>query len=129
MANSRNKKLFPKCHLPVSIHGLVATFSCSDTGNCIIGKCGEYSSAKLSNDYFNTRSTSDNDSTSPSDICDVDGEDDNVDANFISYYEWSRSEDNKLQKVLFKTSIDQSIVLLNSAVKILKHLYVHVKRV
>lgn len=81
MANGRNKKLFPKCHLPVSIHGLVATFSCSDTGNCIIGKCGEYSSAKLSNDYFNTRSTSDNDSTSPSDISDVDGEDDNVDAN------------------------------------------------
>ena len=61
------KKLFPECCLPVTIDELVAKFSCSDTENCMIGECSECSSAKLRSDKFNTTSTSDNDSTSPSD--------------------------------------------------------------
>ena len=35
-----NKKLFPECCLPVTVHEL-AMFSCSDTENCMIGKCDE----------------------------------------------------------------------------------------
>ena len=73
--NGMNKKLFPECCLPVTVHELVAMFSCSDTENCMIGKSDECSSTKLSSDNFNTRSTSDSDSTSPSDVSDVDGED------------------------------------------------------
>ena len=68
----------------------------------MIGKCSECSSAKLSSDNFNTRSTSD--STSSSNVGDIDGGVEKVDEDSISYYKWARCEDNKLQKVLFKTS-------------------------
>ena len=123
-----NKKLFPECHLPVTIHELVAKFSCFNTENCMNSKCSECSSTKLSSDNFNTRSTSDSDLMSLSDVSDINGEDENVDEDSISYYEWVRCEDNKLQKVLFKTSIDKSIRLLHITVKTLKR-HIQIKRV
>ena len=93
----------------------------------MIGECSECSSTKLSNDNFSTRSTPDSDLTSHSDVSDVDGDDENVDEDSISNYKWARCKDSNLQKILFKTSIDESIRLLNSTVKaIIGHL--HVKR-
>ena len=65
LANGMNKKLFPECLLLIKIHKMVAKFSCSDTNNCMIGKCSECSSTKLSSDNFNTTSPFDSDSTSP----------------------------------------------------------------
>ena len=90
-----NKKLFPECRRLVTIH--VAKFSCSNTENCMIDECSKCSSTKLSSDNFNTRSTSDNDSTSPSDATVVNGEDENVEKDSILYYEWARCEDDKFQ--------------------------------
>ena len=96
LVNGMNKKLFPECRLPVANHELLAKFSCSDTENCMIGECSECSSTKFSSDNFNTKSTSNSDSRSPCDVSDVDGEDENVDEDSISYYEWAPCEDNKL---------------------------------
>ena len=82
-----NKKLFPECRLSVTIHELVAKFSCYDTENCMIGECSACSSTKHSSNNFNTRSTSKSDSTSPSDVSGIDGEDENVGKDYISYYD------------------------------------------
>ena len=119
------KKLFSEGRLFVTNHELVAKFSCSVTEHCMIGERSECSSTKLSSDNFYTRPTSDSDSTSPSAASCVEGEDGNVNEDSISYYEWAPCEDNKLQKLLFKTSVDESIHLLNSTVKTLKR-HIHV---
>ena len=92
LTNGMNKNLFPECRLPVTIHELVANFSCFDTENCMISGCSEWSSTKFSSDNFNTRSTSNSDSTSPSDVSDVDKEDENEDKDSISYYKWARCD-------------------------------------
>ena len=73
-----NEKLFLECRLPETIHELVAKFSSSDTENCMIGECSECSSTKLS---------SDGDSKYLNDVSDVDGEDENVDEDSVSYSE------------------------------------------
>ena len=124
LANGLNKKLFPECRLPVTIHELVGKFSCTDDENCMTGKCDKCSSTKFTSDGFNA--TSDRDLTSPDDASNVEEEGDSEGE--ISYYEWARCDNNKLQKVLFKKSIEESIHLLNSTIKTLKY-HIHVKRV
>ena len=105
LANGLNKKLFPECRLPVTIYELVGKFSCTDDENCMTGKCDKCSSTKLTSDDFNA--TSDSDLTSPDDASDV--EEECGSEGEISYYEWARYDNNKLQKVLFKKSIEESI--------------------
>ena len=68
LANGINKKLFPECRLPETIHELVAKFSCNDTEDCMTGKCEVCSSTKLTCDNFNTSSDSDSTSDDSSDI-------------------------------------------------------------
>ena len=86
LANAMNKKLFSDCRLPVTTLELVAKFSCSEIENCMTGECNECSSPELSGD-FNTISTFDSGSLSPSDTSNVDVEDENMDEDSISYYE------------------------------------------
>ena len=74
-----NKTLFP--------HKPVATFSYSDTEDCMIGEYNKCSSTKLSSNNFNTRCTSDSDSTSPTNVSDVDRENKNVQKDYVSYCE------------------------------------------
>ena len=119
LTNGINKKLFPECHLPETIHELVAKFSCSDTEDCTTGKCEVCSSTKLTCDNFNTSSDSD----STSDDSSGTNEESHSDGDSICYYKWARCDDNQLQKVFFKTSIDESIQLLNSPVKTLNTIY------
>ena len=94
-----NKKLFPECHLSLAIHERVTKFSCSGTKNCMIGKCSDCSSTKLSTDSVNIRFTSGSDLTSPSDVSDVGGEDKNVGEDSISYYEWESCGKSSLKQV------------------------------
>ena len=124
LANGINKNLFPECRLSETIHELVAKFSCSDTEVCMTGKCEVCSSTKLTCNNFNT--SSDSDSTSD-DSSDTD-EKSHSDGDSICYCKWARCDDNKLQKVFFKTSIDFSMHFLNSTIKTLKH-HIHVKSV
>ena len=124
LVNGLNKKLFPECRLPVTIHELVGKFSCTDDENCMTGKCDKCSSTKLTSDDFNA--TSDSDLMSPDNASDVEEEGDSEGK--ISYYEWAGCDNNKLQKVLFKKSIEESIHLLNSTSKTLKN-HINVKRV
>ena len=77
-----NRKLFHEWRLPVTIDELIATLSCFNTENCMIGECSKCSSTKFINDNFNTRSTPDSDSPSPGDVTDVEGGDENVAENF-----------------------------------------------
>ena len=86
------------------------------------GKCDKCSSTKRTSDDFNA--TSDSDLTSSDDASDVEEEGDSEGE--IPYYEWARCDNNKLQKVLFKKSIEDSIHLLNSTIKTLKY-HIHVK--
>ena len=123
LANGITKKLFPEGRLLETIHELVDTFSCNDTQDCT-GKCEVCSSTKLTCDNFSTSSDSDSMSDDSSDS----NEESHSDEDSICYYKWARYDDNKLQRVFFKTSIDKSIHLLNSTIKILKH-HIHVKRV
>ena len=88
------------------------------------GKCEVCSLTKLTCDNFNTSPEKDSTSDGSSDT----NEESCSDGDSICYYKWARCDDNKLQKVLFKTSIDESIHLLNSTVKTLKH-HIHVKYV
>ena len=66
LTNGINKNLFPECRLPETIHELVAKFSCSDTEDCMTGKCEVCFSTKLACDNFNT-SLSDSTSVDSSD--------------------------------------------------------------
>ena len=124
LANGINKKLFFECRLPETIRELVAKFSCNDIEDCMTGKREVCSSTKLTCDNFNSSSDSDSTSDDSSDT----NEESHCDGDSIRYYKWGRCDDNKLQKVFFKASIDESIHLLNSTIKTLKH-HIHVKRV
>ena len=83
LANGMNKKLFPECHLPITIHDLVAKCFCSNTESCMIGECSKCSSTNFSVYNFNTTSISDSDLTSLSDFSHVDEEDENVEGVLI----------------------------------------------
>ena len=102
IANGINKKLFPECRSPETIHELVAKFPCNDTEDCMTGKCEVCSSTKFTCDNFNTSSDSDSTSVDSSDTND----ESHSDGDSIYYYKWARCDYNKLQKVFFKTSID-----------------------
>ena len=85
-------------HFFLTIHEPVAKFSCSNKENYVIGECKKCSSKKCSSHNWHTRSTS---------VSDVDGENENVSKDSMSHYKWNHCKDNKLQNVLFKTSIDK----------------------
>lgn len=102
LANGLNKKLFLECCLPVTVFELVAKFSCFNTKNYVIGECSECSSTKFNSGNFINIIISDSDSASLSNVSDFDGEDENVNEDFLSYCECAHCKDNKLQNTLFK---------------------------
>ena len=122
-----NKKLFPESHMPETIHELIATFTCDDHEDCMTGKCEKCSFTTITLDNFNTDTATDNNSTSV-DTTDEESCDEGT-MNYICYYEWARyDDDKKLQKIFFKTIVEESINLLNNTINNLKQ-HIHVKRV
>ena len=80
----------------MTVNELVAKFFSDDEiEGIMVGKCDACSILQLSIDSFNAESTSENDSSSPS-------ENETLDEHSIAYYECVRGQDNRLTKILFK---------------------------
>ena len=94
----------------------------------MVGKCDVYSTSQISIDNFNAKSTSESDSSTPSDVSDIKEENKNPEEHSIAYYEWARGQDNKLTKILFKKSINKSTDLFNRTTGALIK-YIYVKRI
>ena len=96
LVHGMNKKLFPECPLPVTVDELVAKFSCVDEAeDCMVGKCDVRSTSQISIDNFKAESTSESDSSCPSNISDIEEENENVEEHFIANYKWTRGQDNR----------------------------------
>ena len=121
-----NKKLFPECRLPETVNKLVAKFSCSDAADCMTSQCDECSSTQIETNHFNAELVLDADS-SADDSSDNENEVDRPNDS-VSFFEWARVDDNKLMKMMFHKSFEESICLLDTTIISLKR-HIFVKRV
>ena len=124
-----NIKLFPECRLSVTVKELVTKFSFgNEAEDCMVGKCDVFSTSQTSIDNCNAESASENDTSSPSNVSDIEDENENLGEHSIVYYESACGQDNKLTKILSKKSINESIDLFKRTIGALKK-HIYVKRV
>ena len=83
-----NIKLFPECRLSVTVKELMTKFSFgNEAEDCMVGKCDVFSTSQISIDNCNAESASENDTSSPSNVSDIEDENENLGEHSIVYYE------------------------------------------
>ena len=116
-----NIKLFPECRLSVTVKELMTKFSFgNEAEDCMVGKCDVFSTSQISIDNCNAESASEKDTSSPSNVSDIEDENENLGEHSIVYYESACGQDNKLTKILSKKIINENIDLFKRTIGALK---------